>query len=296
VLYLSDVVAAFHRAGGLDAAVSVARRRRGAQLDPALVDLFCRQAPVLLSHLDAGTNWDMLIAMEPQLGLLVSAENLDDVLEAVGDFTDGTSPYAIGHSRGVAYLAAEAARMYGLPEDTVMMIRRAGLVHDFGRIGVSNRIWGKRGALNQAEMERVRLHPYLSERMLAFSPTLASLGAIVVQHHERLDGSGYPFGVSGAALTQAGRILGAADAYHAMAESRPHRPARSPDEAASVLRAEVAAGRQDRDAANAVLHAAHIGHGHRNGPANLTPRAVSVYRLAAGEFANGSGAVARDRS
>ena len=77
----------------------------------------------------------------------------------------------------MADLAAEAARIYGLPEDAVVTIRRAGLVQDIGRLGVSNAIWDKRGALTQAEIERVRLHPYLSERMLAFSPALAPLGA-----------------------------------------------------------------------------------------------------------------------
>src|SRR5205823_5779483 len=112
------------------------------------------------------------------------------------------------------------------------------------------------GKLTQAEMERVRLHPYLSERMLAFSPALAPLGAVAVQHHERLDGSGYPRSLSGQAITPAGRILAAADTYHAMTELRPHRPARSSEEAAAGLRAEVTAGRLDGDAANAVLRAA----------------------------------------
>ena len=74
----------------------------------------------------------------------------------------------------------------------MVAIRRAGVVHDLGRLGVSNAVWDKRGALTRSELERVRLHPYLSERMLAFSPALAPLGAIAVQHHERLDGSGYP--------------------------------------------------------------------------------------------------------
>ena len=258
-MYLADVVAVFHRIGGVDAAVAVAKERSGTQFDPALVDLFCQQAPALLDGLDAGTNWDTVIAAEPQLGRLVPEEQFDDVLEAIGDFTDLKSPYTIGHSRGVADLAAEAARIYGLPEDAVVTIRRAGLVHDIGRLGVSNAIWDKRGALTQAEMERVRLHPYLSERMLAFSPALAPLGAIAVQHHERLDGSGYPRGLSGDAITPAGRILAAADTYHAMTELRPHRPARSPEEAAAELRAEVTAGRLDGDAVNAVLRAA----GHR---------------------------------
>ncbi len=100
--------------------------------------------------------------------------------------------------------------------------------------------------------------------MLAFSPVLAPLGALAAQHHERLDGSGYPRGLAGDAITPAGRILAAADTYRAMTELRPHRPARSSAEAAVELRAEVMAGRLDGDAVSAVLRAA----GHRApGPA-----------------------------
>ena len=99
----------------------------------------------------------------------------------------------------------------------------------------------------------MRLHPYLTERMLASSEALAPLGAIAVQHHERLDGSGYPRGLSGDALTPAGRILAAADAYHAMTEPRPHRDARTAEEAAAELRAGVRQALFDGDAVEAVL-------------------------------------------
>ncbi|HEX6654936.1 MAG TPA: HD domain-containing phosphohydrolase, partial [Candidatus Limnocylindria bacterium] len=172
------------------------------------------------------------------------------------------------------------AHLHGLPEDDVTTIRRAGLVHDFGRLGVSNGIWDKRGPLTPAEMERVRLHPYLSERMLAFSPARAPLGAIAGQHHERLDGSGYPRGLSGGVITPAGRLLAAADVYHAMTEARPHRPARTSQEAAAELRAEVTAGRLDGDAVDAVLRAAgHRVRRQREWPAGLTGREVEVLRL-----------------
>jgi HD-GYP domain-containing protein (c-di-GMP phosphodiesterase class II) len=225
---LADVVAVFHRLGGVDAALAVAKERSGKHFDPELVDLFCQQAPALLSGLDAGTNWDTVIDAEPQLGVVISEEKFDEVLEAIGDFSDLKSPYMLGHSRAVADRAAEAARIYGLPEESVLTIRRAALMQDFGRRGVSNAIWDKRGSLTQAEMERVRLHPYLSERMLAFSPALAPLGALAAQHHERLDGSGYPRGLAGDAISPAVRILGAADTYRAMIELRSHRPAGHP--------------------------------------------------------------------
>src|SRR5438132_7447739 len=236
---LADVVEVYHRADGVEAAVAVARERAGSQFDPALVDVFCDEAPLLFSDLDAATGWDAVLAAEPALETVMSEEQFDDALEAIADFTDLKSPYVMGHSRGVADLAADAGRGYGLPAGDVATLRRAGLVHDFGRLGVSNAVWDKKGELSHAEVERVRLHPYLSERMLAFSPVLRPLGAIAVQHHERMDGSGYPRGIAGDEITPAGRILAAADVYHAMTELRPHRPARSPDEAAVELRAEV---------------------------------------------------------
>jgi DNA-binding CsgD family transcriptional regulator len=160
-------------------------------------------------------------------------------------------------------------------------------VHDVGRLGVSNAVWDKRGELSQTDVERVRLHPYLSERMLAFSPALAPLGAIAVQHHERLDGSGYPRGLSGDAITPMGRILAAADCYHAITEMRPHRLARSPEEAAAVVRGEVAAGHLDGEAVDVVLRAAgHRVRRRREWPAGLTPREVEVLRLLARGLSN----------
>ena len=133
----------------------------------------------------------------------------------------------------------------------------------------------------------MRLHPYLTERMLASSPALAPLGAVAIQHHERLDGSGYPRGTSGESLTPAGRILAAADTYHAKLEPRPHRREQTPEEAATYLRAEVRAGRLDGDAVEAVLQAAgHPVRRRRTWPAGLTSREVEVLRLAARGLSN----------
>jgi DNA-binding CsgD family transcriptional regulator len=133
----------------------------------------------------------------------------------------------------------------------------------------------------------VRLHPYLTERMLAASPGLAPLGAIAVQHHERLDGSGYPRGLSGEALTTSGRILAAADMYQTKTEPRPHRPALSETDAAGALRAEVRAGRLDGEAVDTVLAAAgHRVRRRREWPAGLTPREVEVLRLVGQGYTN----------
>ena len=152
---------------------------------------------------------------------------------------------------------------------------------------MSNAIWDKRGPLGAGEWERVRMHPYLTERMLHGSQALAPLGAIAVAHRERLDGSGYPRGLSGPAVSREARLLGAADAYQAMREPRPHRPERSLDEAVAELRAEVKAGRIDPEAADAVLGA--VGHRvarRREGPAGLTPREVEVLQLLAQGLSN----------
>src|SRR5262249_8001185 len=109
------------------------------------------------------------------------------------------------------------------------------------------------------EWERVRLHPYLTDRMLCQSEALAPLGNVAVALRERLDGSGYPRRLSGASISMSARVLGAADAYQAMREPRPHRQALTADQAAAELRGEVKAGRMDGDAVEAVLGAA----GHR---------------------------------
>ena len=277
---LADVVEVYHRTGGVEAAVAVARERSGTQFDPALVEVFSSEAPALFRDIDAVTTWPAVIEAEPALGIVLSDEELGSALEAIADFTDLKSPWTIGHSRGVADLAGAATTMSGFWGGAESLVRRAVLVLDLGRLGVSNAIWDKRGTLTAAELERVRLHPYLTERMLASSGALASVGAIAVQHHERLDGSGYPRGLSGDAIAPVGRILAAADAYHAMTETRPHRGARTAEQAATELRAGVRRALFDGDAVDAVLRAAgHPVRRRREGPAGLTNREIEVLRL-----------------
>ena len=149
-------------------------------------------------------------------------------------------------------------------------------------LGVSNAIWDKPGPVTEAESERIRLHPYLTDRMLARVDALGRSREIAARHHERLDGSGYPRGLTAATLTLADRLLAAADVYHAMTEPRPHRGPLGPGPAARELRAEVTAGRLDSEAAEAVLAAAgHRVPARRAWPGGLTAREVEVLGLLA---------------
>jgi HD-GYP domain-containing protein (c-di-GMP phosphodiesterase class II)/DNA-binding CsgD family transcriptional regulator len=278
----AEFVEVAHRLGGVDAAVALAERRAGLQFDPALSIALCAEPEQILGDVDSAHTWSAVIDAEPALRVTLTGEAFDGALLAVADFVDLKSPYTLGHARAVSTLAAATAQQLGLPEEETEMLRRAGLVHDLGRLGVSNAIWDKPGPLGAGEWERVRLHPYLTERMLHQSPALAPLGAVAVQHRERLDGSGYPKGLSGGAISRLARILGAVDAYRSMREPRPYRPALSADRAAAELQADARAGKLDAEAVAAVLVAAgHPVGRRREWPAGLTTREVDVLRLVA---------------
>ena len=286
IVQLAEFVEVAHRSEGVEAAKRVAESRSGTQFDPRLVSTLCDDADKLLGDLDAGS-WDAVIGAEPSLAIVLTEDECDAALIAIASFVDLKSPYTLGHSQAVADLAATSGARLSLSTEDIRTLYRAALVHDFGRLGVSNAIWDKKGPLGAGEWERVRMYPYYGERMLQQSETLAPVARIAVQHRERLDGSGYPRGLQGSAISRSARIVGAADAYQAMREPRPHRPALSADVAAEELRGEVRAGRLDADAVDAVLTAA----GHRvvrrrEGPAGLTAREVEVLRLLAQGMSN----------
>jgi HD-GYP domain-containing protein (c-di-GMP phosphodiesterase class II) len=183
------------------------------------------------------------------------------------------SPWMAGHSRGVAAIAGHASA-----DGT--SLGRAGLLHDMGRMSVPNGIWDKPGPLTDGEWERVRLHPYYTERILERSSALKPLAGCAGMHHERMDGSGYHRGSHRAEISNDARILEAADAYQAMTQPRAFRQALSPTRAAEELEAEARAGHLDAEAVHHVLTAA--GHQRQrtsNWPAGLSDREVEVLRL-----------------
>ena len=282
VTQLAEFTEVAHRAGGVQAAVALARQRAGKQFDPMLVDTLCTHARTIFTGLDDARTWDAVIAAEPALAVQLDGEHFDAALLAVADFVDLKSPYTLGHARAVAGLAADAARELGCDPTETALLRRAAMVHGFGRLGVSNSIGDKPGPLEAGELERVRLYPHITERMLRQSSALAPIAAVAVQCHERLDGSGYPRQLTDPALSRPGRILAAAHAYQTKLEPRPHRETMTSTDAAAFLRAEADERRLDGTAVRAVLAAAGQPSRRRHAaPDGLTGREIDVLQLLA---------------
>jgi len=276
----------FARAGW-PAAVQVLSRRRGHGYDPAVVDALLDGGPGWLAELDDDP-CALVLDAEPAPVRTIAPDDLDTALSAIADFTDLKSTWFRGHSAGVSRLVVAAAEAAGLPPADAVTVGRAALVHDVGQVGIPSGVWDRPGPLTTEQWERVRLHPYLSERVLGRCASTAPFATLAGQHHERADGSGYHRGLSDDDLDVGSRLLAAADAYHAMTEARPHRPALRPADAAALLRGEVDGRRFGRAEVEAVLAAA--GHAAasapRGHPVGLTTREVEVLRLIARGYAN----------
>jgi HD-GYP domain-containing protein (c-di-GMP phosphodiesterase class II) len=282
VAHVVDVVEIAQRAGGVPAARELIRRRTSSHFDPEIAGVFDRCAGELLADLDDVDMLEAALDAEPTPQPRCPRAELEGLARAIADFADLKSPWTLGHSSAVAELAAAAAR-----DDNRETVLLAGLLHDLGRVAVPNGIWDKPKPLAAAQWERVRLHTYYTERILARTPVFAGLATIAGAHHERLDGSGYHRGVGGDVLTEEMRLLAVADAYVAMTNDRPHRPALTGEGAAVQLRAAVDAGRLCGHAVAAVLEAA----GQERAPApappcGLTDREVEVLGLLAHGMTN----------
>ena len=281
--------ARFDDLGGSEAVVDALRRRAGGILDPSIVETLTANADELLAEAHAGDPRDRLLEVEPTPVSEIETADLKRVAVAFGDLADLKTPWTHGHSGGVAKLAGAAARRLRLDAQSLSRLELSALLADLGRVAVSNVIWEKPGPLTAAEWEQARMHSYHSERILARSDALAPLARVAGMHHERLDGSGYYRACRARELSPAARILAAADAFHAMTQERPHRPALETERAAAELQREVRAGRLDGDAAAAVLEAAGAGRPRRRDnlrPGGLSEREVEVARLVASGCSN----------
>lgn len=256
--------------------------RAGAAFDPGVASRFVDEADEVSAATDAGDSaWSDVLAAEPHPELVLTDEEIDRALRAMGDFADLVSPSLAGHSAGLAGLVSRAAEIAGLPGNEITAVRRAAHLHDIGRIAIHVRIWEKPGPLTPDEREQVRLHAYHTERVMRHSPFLREIADIAGNHHERLDGSGYHRGVGASSLDRRARLLAAADVFHAMTEPRAHRAPFSPEEAASKLAEMAGDGRLDPEAVESVIKGAGEPAPEIARPAGLTPREAEVLGLIA---------------
>jgi HD-GYP domain-containing protein (c-di-GMP phosphodiesterase class II) len=278
----------FDRLGGPESAVEVIRRRAGGWFDPGAAETFARFGWDILEEIESRDVWEAVLEAEPEPRRTIGPEGLDGLARAFADMVDLKSPFMLAHSSEVADLSERAAGVLGVEPESVTDLRRAALLHDLGRLAVSNGIWEKRAALSTTEWERVRLHPYQTERILARSRILEQLARTAGMHHERQDGSGYHRGASGGELPATARVLAAADTFQAMTQDRPHRPALSAEAASEALAEEARSSRLDTECVRAVIEAAgqRVPKIRTGWAANLSDREVEVLRLLARGLSN----------
>lgn len=263
-----------------DAAETISRRS-GKGYDPDVVSAW-REVGMNWAEAD----WEETMNAEPEP--MAYTHDLDSALTVMADFVDLKSTWTRGHSRNVAELAVGAAVAAGLPESDVRDLRRAGWVHDLGRVGVENGIWDKPGLLSSFEWEKVMIHPYLTGRILNRCRALRGLEALATSHHERIDGSGYHHRWTGDQLSPAARILAAADVFDALRSDRPHRAALDWEGAVGAIGEEVETGHLDPEAVAFVISGAggEIDAFEPPNPGGLTDRELEVLTLIATGLTN----------
>lgn len=229
IALLAQVVDVFHTSGGPGAALAELDRRRGQWFDPELVDAF-----VALAHTDTGF-WARLaredihaavLALEPaSRSVALDEDYLDDIAAAFGQIVDSKSPYTSGHSARVALYVDLMAETLGLSPQRRRWLKRGALLHDIGKLGVSNSILDKPGKLDEEEWAAVRAHAMYTETILARIEAFSELARTAGAHHERLDGKGYPRGLRAEAISLETRLITCADIFDAITAARPYRGA-----------------------------------------------------------------------
>jgi putative nucleotidyltransferase with HDIG domain len=156
---------------------------------------------------------------------------MDGIIQVVEFAMGARDPYTVSHQQRVAYLACALAREMGLPPDRVEALHIAGSLHDLGKIAVPLEILSKPGKLNEIEFAMIKTHPQVGNDILQPIKFPGQVSQMILQHHERLDGSGYPMGLKGEDILLEARILGVADVVEAMCSHRPYRPSLGLDKA-----------------------------------------------------------------
>ncbi|MDQ2664738.1 MAG: HD domain-containing protein, partial [Gemmatimonadota bacterium] len=237
---LAQTIEVFHAHGGPKAALRVARQRRDSWFDPALVKLVLGwKSDSAWWTLLSGDVTQAVLAAEPKDRVInVDADGLDAVCRAFADIIDAKSPFTYRHSTRVADVAREVARHCGLDETEQRRIYRAGLLHDIGKLGVSNTILDKNGPMTPEERTQMELHPRFTLQILERVTAFRRFAWTASLHHEKLDGSGYPFGASAQAIDLPARILVVSDIYDALTSDRPYRKGMSEEQASAILERE----------------------------------------------------------
>ncbi len=241
VALLAQVVDVFHTAAGPAAAIAEVRARSGTWFDPQIVA--CFEAVAVESGF-----WEILasdrveaavFALAPSSPIVVDEDYLDDIARAFAQIIDAKSPFTSGHSERVAVYADMIAAELGYPLERRRWLKRAALLHDVGKLGVSNTILDKNGKLDDAEWQDMRNHASLSETILKRVAVFHEMACIGGGHHERLDGKGYPRGLKGDAIAPETRIVSVADVFDALTADRPYRAAMPLEKALGIMRADL---------------------------------------------------------
>ena len=234
---LAQTFEVFLSAGGPAAALRVARQRRGSWFDPRLVrHVLSWKNDAAWWALLAGDVTQAVLAAEPNDRIIsVNADGLDAVCRAFADIIDAKSPFTYRHSTRVADVAREVALHCGLDEMEQRRIYRAGLLHDIGKLGVSNTILDKNGPMTPEERTLMELHPRFTLQILERVTAFRRFARTAALHHEKLDGSGYPFGARGDTIDLPARILVVCDIYDALTSDRPYRKGMSEAQASAIL-------------------------------------------------------------
>jgi HD-GYP domain-containing protein (c-di-GMP phosphodiesterase class II) len=228
IALLAQVVDVFVIADGRTAALKEVRRRAGSWFDPALVAAFETVAvrPDFWATYESPGITDAVHALEPRSREVALDEDyLDDIAIAFGQVVDSKSPYTSGHSERVALYTDMIAETMGLSPERRRWLKRGALLHDVGKLGVSNSVLDKAGKLDIAEWDEVKLHAGYTETILGRINAFAELAKVAAAHHERLDGGGYPRGLSGDEISLETRIITCADIFDAITAERPYRAA-----------------------------------------------------------------------
>ncbi len=257
IALMAQVVDVFNMSNGAMAAIAEIKSRSGTWFDPHLVQAFEQVASNsdFWAQLGSQTLDQEIYALEPAtMTINVDEDYLDDIAAAFAEVIDSKSPFTSGHSDRVTLYTDMIARELGVPSERRRWLRRAALLHDIGKLGVSNTILDKPGKLDGEEWKAMQKHAEYSESILARTAIFADLAPIAGAHHEKLDGSGYPKGFSGEQIPFEARIITVADIFDALTADRPYRAAMPADKAFKIMR-ETMAGEIDLGCLDA-LHTA----------------------------------------